>query len=217
MVNNFINVNHRFIPDGSIVVDIGGYDGDTSILFGIMCGADRGGKVYTFEPSPSFASQLNINLGFNPALNIIPLPYAVMEKEGIHIFKYCATDDNGGCAATNELTGTYTVPRFVRAVNFLKFFERNPIDFNKLAMIKLDTEGHDFDILDSFKSTIKDYRWTLHCEWFPGTHQKIQNLLDYLDYKMYCGFSLEPLNVYSKWRQDIILVPSEKISRFSLK
>jgi len=212
-VNNFINVNHRFVRSGSVAVDIGAYDGDTSLAISILT---DGGKVFAFECSPSFSSQLNINLGLNPSMNIVGCPYAVMEHEGIHQFLYSATDDNGGHPSTNSWVGTYTVPRLIRAVSFEKFLGPQ-VNFADISFIKIDTEGHDFHILWSFRDIIKEHRPVIHAEWFPRTHMAIKQLQDYIGYSMYCGYCLEPLTIYSEWRQDILLVPDEKIEEFKLR
>jgi FkbM family methyltransferase len=212
--NKFININDRFIRLGSVAIDIGAYDGDTTLPIAVLV---EKGKVFAFEPSPSFSSQLNINLGYNPTLNIEGCPYAVMPEEGIQEFMYCATDDNGGAPSTNYFVGTYTIPRLVRAVNFRKFFE-GKISFGDISFIKIDTEGHDFHILWSFKEILREVRPVIHAEWFPRTDPYIFQLLNFLDYKLFCGFTLKNLILgQCDWRQDIILVPTERVSSLDLK
>jgi FkbM family methyltransferase len=211
--NEFININERFIVPGKIAIDIGAYDGDTTLPISFLAGC---GKTFAFECSPSFVSQLNINLGFNPQFNIESYPFAIMPEAGIHQFLYCATDDNGGHPSTNSWVGTYTVPRLIRAVNFIDFF-KDKIDFNDISFIKVDTEGHDFHILWSFRDILKSVRPVLHAEWFPHTDRYIKQLIDYLDYEMFCGFTLKHIKLdVSDWRQDIVLVPREKIESFNL-
>jgi FkbM family methyltransferase len=213
--NEFLNVNARFFRPDSIAIDIGAYDGDTTLPISFLAGEK--GLTFAFEPSPSFSSQLNINLGYNPQFQIIGCPYALMPEEGIHEFRYCLNDDNGGAPQTNSWVGTYTVPRLVRAVNFYNFF-KNTINFKDISFIKADCEGHDFHIFWSFKEMIKDVRPVLHAEWFPRTDGYIKQLLDYLGYSLYCGFSLEKLTLgVSPWRQDIVLVPTEKAETFNLQ
>jgi FkbM family methyltransferase len=213
--NSFLNVNERFIKEGDTALDIGAYDGDTALPIAYLCGPT--GKTYSFECGEAFMSQLSVNVGFNPSLNIEGIPAALMPKSGIEQFLYCATDYNGGHPSTNSWVGTYTVPRLVRAISFEDFSKGR--DLSKLSFVKIDTEGHDFHILWSFKGFLKEKRPVIHAEWFPRTDPYIHQLTQFLDYRIFCGFTLEPVflgNPDTKWRQDIILVPSEKVGQFGL-
>jgi FkbM family methyltransferase len=211
--NEFLNTNERFIPDGSYAIDIGAYDGDTTLPIAALCG--RNGLVYSFECGEAFMSQFSINSGLNPHLNIVGVPLALMPTTGIHEFLYSPDDYNGGHHSTNSWVGTYTVPRLIRGVSF-KDFSSNQ-DLSKISFIKVDTEGHDFHILLSFKEFIKQVRPVLHVEWFPRTDPYMRQLVEYLGYSIFCGFTLEHIVLgQSQWRQDLVLVPKEKINQFQL-
>jgi FkbM family methyltransferase len=212
LFNGFFNVIHRFVRPGSVAIDIGAYAGEMAIPMAI---AAEGGKVYAFEPSDSFSKYLTISLGLNPTLNIEAYPYAIMEKDGIHKFLYCPTDDNGGCAASNAWVGTYTVPTYVRGIKFEPFFAPR-IKFEDVSFIKIDTEGHDFHILQDFQDILKASRPVIYAEWFPKTENQISELASFLGYQILCGFTLERITMASTWRQDIVLVPTELLSTYDL-
>lgn len=213
LVNAYMNVNYRFVRPGSIVIDIGANNGDTTIPLAILA---CGGRVYAFEPGDAFLKYLTIQIGLNLGLNIEAYPYAIMEKEGIHKFMYAPNEDyNGGYGESNAWVGTYTIPRFVRAVNFKSFFE-SKIRFEDVSFIKIDTEGHDFHLLLDFKEIINDVRPVINAEWFPKTSHKIVELVEFISYEILCGFTLEKITTGSSWRQDIILVPKERIDSYNL-
>lgn len=212
--NEFLNINERFFSKGCTAIDIGAHDGDTTLPISTLT---AGGKTYAFECAEAFITQFGINLAYNPTLDIEAVPFALMPTSGIHEFLYCAGDDyNGGHPSTNSWVGTYKIPRLVRGINFFEYFANK--DLSKLAFVKIDTEGHDFHILWSFKEALKSLRPVIHAEWFPRTDPFIYQVITHLGYEIYCGYSLEPLKLgESQWRQDIILVPSEKIVNFGLK
>lgn len=208
-----LNILSRFIPEGSTAIDVGAYDGDSTLLISYLCG--KGGKVYAFECGEVFSSNLIINVESNLELDIEAIPAALMPESGIHEFLYCPTDYNGGYHSTNSWVGTYTVPRLIKGISFQDFSKNK--DLSNLSFIKIDAEGHDFHILLSFKDYIKKIRPVIHCEWFPRTDAYIVELINFLDYKIFCGFTLAPVTIgFSEWRQDIILVPSEKINYYGL-
>lgn len=212
--NRFLQVNERFIPEGSVAIDIGAYDGDTTLPIAFLCGAT--GKTYAFECGESFMSQLSINVGMNLGLNIEAIPAALMSESGIYEFNYCSSDYNGGHCSTNNWVGTYNAKRLVRAISWAEFSKGR--DLSRLAFIKVDTEGHDFHILWSFRETIKALRPVIHAEWFPDTDSYIAETLTYLGYSLFCGFTLDPLTIgVSSWRQDIIMVPTERLSTYGLE
>jgi FkbM family methyltransferase len=212
-ISEFIEKYSQFVVPHSIAIDIGANDGDTAIPLAVLT---QGGPVFAFEPGIQFASQLNINAGLNPSLNIICLPYAVMEKSGVHTFLYSPNDYNGGAAQSNAWVGTYTKPRLVRAVNFVEFFT-GKIDFKKISFIKIDTEGHDFHILRSFADVLKTVRPVILAEWFPRTDNLIRQLASDLNYSVFCGFTYEPIIFgISKWRQDVLLIPTERLNQYDL-
>ena len=212
--NDLLNVWGRFITDGSLVIDIGANDADTALPLAFLAGPT--GVTYAFEPGEQFALKFNVNAGSNPFLNIRGEALALMPTTGISEFLYDPTNYNGGHPSTNAWVGTYTEKRLVRTVSFKDYFLNKNI--SKLSFVKIDTEGHDFPILWSFKEVLRDLRPTISAEWFPRTDPMIRDLAKYLDYETYCGFSLEPITLgRCAWRQDVVLAPREKREHFNLK
>jgi FkbM family methyltransferase len=210
---SYVNTWARFIPKGSVAIDVGAYDGDTTLPIAYLCGDS--GKTYAFECGEQFISKLNLNVYSNQCLNIEAVSAALMPYSGIHEFLYCPTDYNGGHHSTNSHIGTYTVPRLVRGVSFLDYFKDK--DLSKLSFVKTDTEGHDFHILLSFKDDIKNLRPVICAEWFPGMNQFIIDLIEYIGYKAYSETTLLPIKISQEyWTQDILLIPSEKTEFYNL-
>lgn len=213
---SFFEMVSRFVRRGSIALDIGAYDGDTTLPIALAVG---GGRVLAFDPGPTFSSHLTLNVKSNAFLNIEAFPYAVMAEDGLQEFSYCdcVKDFNGGYAPANKWVGTYTTPRLVWGVNLERFLAARGIDESNVSFIKIDTEGYDAILLLSLKGFLNRVRPVLHIEWFPKTENQIAEFVDYANYGVFCGFTLEKLNLDNcKWRQDLLLVPNDKTTDYDL-
>lgn len=211
--SGFFDIVKRFVKPGSVAIDIGAYDGDTTIPLSILVGET--GVVLAFEPHKISFARLSVNMQLNPRLNIRAYPYAVMPTAGRQTFLYASTDDNGGHPSTNSWVGTYDTPYEVDCINLEDFFkDKCPIE--NISFIKTDTEGHDFNILISMSKIMTIARPVIHAEWFPKTQDKLLEFLFQYNYLPFSGFTLEPITEKSKWTMDIVLVPKEKMKMFGL-
>jgi len=76
---------------------------------------------------------------------------------------------------------------------------------------------HDGWCLQWIKEKIKEFRPVINCEWFPRTDPWIKELLSFCEYESFCGYSLNRVSIGQvPWRQELILVPKEKIDFFNL-
>lgn len=198
----------EFIPDGSEVIDIGAYDGDTSLSLALLAG--KNGRCINFECGPAW-HRLQINTALNTTLNIENYNYAASNKDGIDQFNY--QDDVGGSRYKTDYIGTYPLKRFVRTIELEKFL--NTLNLKNLNFVKLDTEGFDVPILFFMQKYIDQFRPIVHIEWFPTTEQ---DLLQFLVSKNYFSVDYYTLKVFDKlpnyWVQDLILIPKEKENNF---
>lgn len=202
---NQINLWKDFIKKDSIAIDIGAFDGDTSIPMGVLVG--KSGKVLSFEPGLQFSYTFNLNCELNKNLNINPYNLALMEKDGIYEFLYSPEYENGGFKDKTSIVGNYTRSKFVRGINFIKYFE-NKINFKDISFIKIDTEGHDMKVVNSLLPIIDFLRPPIQIEWFPTTDIDISNFVKNFNYKvMDCATGLIYNNLPPQWTDDLILLP----------
>lgn len=171
----------RFIPEGTLAIDIGTNIGDTTVPMGIAAGKE--GLVLGFEPNPHILKIAEANAGLNKnKTNIEILPYAIAEKEAE--FYYASSEaslSNGGISdKPDSIHGSYTLPHKIQAVNLEKFLEQNYAHWlPKLSFIKIDTEGYDMEIIQSIQRLLGKYKPVVEAECFSKlTVQQRNSLFD---------------------------------------
>ena len=114
-------------------------------------------KIYWFEPNPKLIKQLNENVTKQDFTSIV-FPYAVSSKKGTAEFNIIEneTKTNPGCSSLQNLkihaelykditkVDTCTVD----TINIDEFLYENNLESN-FDLVSLDTQGHDFEILNS--------------------------------------------------------------------
>jgi FkbM family methyltransferase len=113
--------------------------------------------IYWFEPNPKLLEKLKNNLSRKNFENIV-FPYAVSSKKGKANFNIIEDDakTNPGCSSLAELkihselyghikkVGTCEV----ETINIDEFLQENNLK-TEFQLVSLDTQGHDFEILNS--------------------------------------------------------------------
>ena len=137
--------NLRF---GDIVIDIGANTGYFSLIASRKVGEK--GKIFSFEPSPREFIRLLTNINQNSCSNVYPLNIAVSSEFGTADF-FIASEHTG----VNSFHSTDGKPTYVE--NVLKM----PLDFfvlnfklDKIAILKLDVEGHELMVLLGLKELL---------------------------------------------------------------
>jgi FkbM family methyltransferase len=140
-----------YSPD-SLVIDIGCFNGSTSILFQKEL---KDVRVIGFEPSKqSFETALKNTAGL-PGIKIEN--YAVSDFCGVTEF---FVTDNKVSSSLNPLTGadtrfsTQTVEK-VEIITLDEYFKRNGIQEEKVLAVKLDVQGHELKVLRGAANTLK--------------------------------------------------------------
>jgi FkbM family methyltransferase len=171
------NLSKIITPD-SIVIDIGAQSGNMSVAYSLFAK-----KVISFEPNPATYEVLEKNVELHS--NIIPFNYAVSDMEGQLKFHY--SDEglcNGGFAERTAVgvgvTG-HTVPIDVWGINLENFLEENDLIDNRISLIKIDTEGHDKDILKTMVNLIDKHSPVIITELYTGLNlNETQDMMDTL-------------------------------------
>ena len=196
--NSLKNIS-KLIKPNTTILDIGAQTGNMSVAYSLFAK-----NVISFEPNPATYNVLEENSKLNK--NITPYNLACSDKEDILEFHYSAPGlCNGGYASIlNNGVGvtSHTHPLEVYAVNVCDFVKKHhPNDINNISFIKIDTEGHDKDILPTLKEIIKINKPIILTEIYDGlteeeTDQLIETIND-LGYKAYdmnaCGEDIDNL------------------------
>jgi len=171
----------RFIPEGTLAIDIGTNIGDTTVPMALAAG--KSGLVLGFEPNPHIVKIVEANAGLNKdKTNIKIHPYAIADKEAE--FYYASSEaslSNGGISENpDSIHGSYTLPQKIKAVNLESYLNQYyPEWLSKLSFIKIDTEGYDMEIIQSIQSLLGKYQPVVEAECFSKlTVQQRNDLYD---------------------------------------
>ncbi len=147
------------LPNDAIVFDVGANVGIMSLHFSKKTPQ---GKVYAFEPTHFAIQKLNRNLDLNQGIsqNIQTIQTFVSSEEkkqsDIKAFSSWKIDKevgenqhpvHGGKAMSTDGVPTITIDEFVKTEGIAR------LDF-----IKIDTDGHEFDVLMGAQKTIEKYK-----------------------------------------------------------
>lgn len=138
------------LREGQVFVDVGAMTGLYTIISSKIVG--NKGHVFCVEPNPDNIVYLSKNIGLNNLHNVTLIPKAVGEKEGIITLSY-DTD-------RTELTS------FFRRARHSFETEMTTLDgilskVNRIAILKVDTEGYDLKVLAGSKETLRKTSWVI--------------------------------------------------------
>lgn len=148
-------------------------------------------KIYWFEPNPKLLNQLTENVS-NQEFESVVFPYAVSNKKGVTSFNIIENSEktNPGCSSLQNLKLHSELYQDivkvdsceVSTINIDEFLIENSLELN-FDLVSLDTQGHDFEILNSsdiiFKSRIIVIE-TAKIELYEGqkTEEEIDSFLE---------------------------------------
>jgi len=158
----------KFSWKNKIIYDVGAHIGFHSLAFARMVGDQ--GQVITFEPNPANLARLNENLELNQELKlrIKVLEMALGEKTGTTKF-FCSNDIEGGSssggfsdsATTIWERSVYTEQIAFKTITVLEDSIDRLVTNNILsvpALLKIDVEGAEQNVLTGAEKTIQKYR-----------------------------------------------------------
>ena len=137
-----------------LILDIGGNIGITSIY---LANRFPDAQIYTFEPLPQNFEILKKNT--SPYKNIHIFNVGLGKEDGTFDIYMSSDSENFGGASLNsnfEVENTNKVTCKIRNINNMLF----ELNINKIDLIKIDTEGAEFDILKSLqKDKLEQVQW----------------------------------------------------------
>jgi len=205
----FINRWKNLIKNGSVCLDIGAGNGNTTIPMSIL---NKNGKVLCFEPSQAFNQVLIPNLQINKCTNVLPFNIALMEQDGFFEFQYEVGMTNGGPSKYTSLFSIktdgsgYAEKHYLPGLNFNNHYSEYVSD-NVISFIKIDCEGYDLEVLNTILNLIKRDKPFIQIEWFGPRHQNILTWALENKYKAY-DIDNQELEVDINYKKlDLLLKP----------
>lgn len=182
----------RLIKTGDIVIDIGANIGYYTLLFAKLVGND--GKVYAFEPDPDNFTLLKKNVEINGYKNIILEQKAVTNKNGtINLYLSETNFGNHKIYNSNEKRRHIEV-ECIKLDDYANKYFKN----KKVNVIKIDTEGAEYSVIEGMTSTLQNNDIKLLTEFYPyvmKTFMKTFDMVpnDYLNILSKNGFEIHDL------------------------
>ncbi|MFA6073340.1 MAG: FkbM family methyltransferase [Candidatus Woesearchaeota archaeon] len=138
------------INEKDIIVDVGAQIGIFSVYAASIA---KKGKVYSLEPMPENFEMLKINSKLNKLKNIIPINYALSDKNGKETM-FLDDLNTGGHSLVNS-GKTWSKNKInIQSMSFDKFVTSHKI--KKIDFLKMDCEGSEYKIFfNASNATLK--------------------------------------------------------------
>jgi len=167
-----------------LMYDIGSNNGCHSIYLSRYCN-----QIFSFEPDRKIYKLLYANLQLNRIKNINIFNFAISDLNRRNKLFYCANDFNLGTGSLNKehnLNNKETI--FVDTIKGDQITK----EFSKVDFIKIDVEGHEINVLEGFRETLKKYSPTIAIEMSNNSLKIIRKKLDLklFIYKKYWIFEI---------------------------
>lgn len=149
----------RLTPD-SIILDIGGNFGIMALQFAKEVPQ---GKVISFEPTHYAISKFKKNLSLNPVImqriNIVNTFVSSESTSNSNIKAFSSWKVSGEKKSTEQHPVHLGTPKSTEGVGSITLDEySSSIKLNRIDLIKIDTDGHEFMVLNGAKECIAKFR-----------------------------------------------------------
>lgn len=143
----------RLLSQGDFVIDVGAYEGQTSLFFSKAVGYT--GRVFAIEPNIENLLALHGNIELNSAYNIQVIPKAISNTISILPF-YCKTGQ-GTYSSLSHYPHLKAVPTMVSCDTLDNLFCGKEYA-DRIKLIKLDIEGGEADAISGAAMLIKAHK-----------------------------------------------------------
>lgn len=136
------------LKDEDIVLDVGANIGWFSLV--LSTGAKP--RTYAFEPAPLTYRLLSENILLNDRGNVVPVNMAVDDaggKKSLFLYKHCNQGRHSLIRAPKHVASVE-----VDSITLDDFMSRNGLEGKPVKLIKVDTEGNDFNVLKGAEKTL---------------------------------------------------------------
>lgn len=155
---NIIKNKYFSLPSNAVVFDIGANVGSMALSFAQIA---TNGLIYAFEPTDYAFNKLlrNISLNSELAKRIMPFQLFLSDKtqKNHQIEAYSSWKIDGTASNTHSVHGGIIKPaELIPAITVDEFCTKNEIA--RLDLIKIDTDGHELQVLAGARKTIEKYK-----------------------------------------------------------
>jgi FkbM family methyltransferase len=148
----------EYAKEGSTVIDIGANIGYFTLLAAQCVGGK--GKVVAIEPEEMNAKDLCANVALNGFTNVEIVKAAVSNKPGIAKLNVSA-GESGEHSLVIPKSRKYAMTQDVKLITIDDLYIRN------ISLIKIDTEGHEYEVIEGAIKTLQKYYPPLIIEIWP--------------------------------------------------
>jgi FkbM family methyltransferase len=188
--NNYESDNYTFLQQqvkpGMHIIDIGAHLGLFSVCSSQLTGSK--GKIVCFEPTPGTFSILKNTLRLNHCHNVTAVQAAVSDKEGKTMFYVSET---AGCNSNSLIKHHLGKEQSGYDVDLVTIDSTVSTHSIAPAIIKIDAEGAELDVLKGGLKTFKEYKPVLILGLHPAfikqkgdSPEAIWDLLTHIPYKI---------------------------------
>lgn len=142
------------IRSGDTILDVGAHLGLMSLSCSKLAG--QGGKVYSFEPSPTTFSQLKKMLSLNRGGAPVDARQMAVGLQNGPISFYESDDEGSNSNSLVQKHDLKRKPVTVPCISIDQFTEENCPE--QLHVIKIDAEGVELDVLKGAEQTLRKHR-----------------------------------------------------------
>jgi FkbM family methyltransferase len=147
-----------WVPDEvapAVILDIGGNVGITSVYF--SCQFPKA-KIFSFEPVPSNFAVLEKNVG--NLENAVAYNFGLGSKDEVAQIFACDDETNAGGFSLYDVGVNKSSSQEIKIRNIQSVLEE--LDISRVDLIKIDTEGAEYDILMSLdKDILSNVKWII--------------------------------------------------------
>lgn len=148
ITNDWINFEDKLSYKGKIVFDVGAAIGATSRLF-----SKTAKKVYSFEPNIDNYNTLNDIIYLEKIDNIETFNLAVSNQNSELTFYN--RESHGIHSLGKHPKGKIINTSKISSIRLDDFYESNFTNNEEISILKIDTEGFEYEVLDGSKNLLK--------------------------------------------------------------
>ena len=177
---------------GETALDIGANIGLQSLR--MSQAVSPAGKVYAFEPLDYLRNKFKKNIDLNKATNVTLLPFALSDTAGETEFKVDPTGLNQGTFSLLNSDGTHTQNVSIKIADELPEIAA----LKNLALVKIDVEGFEYQVLKGLKQTLTKHRPRLIFEYDENYWVRTgQSITDCFAFLQALGYNIYQVNAVS--------------------
>lgn len=179
------------LKNGENALDIGANIGLQSIRMSQCAG--QTGKVYAFEPLAYLQEKFTRNSALNKAANVTLFPYALSDKEGEADFMIDKNAWNQGTFSLNTGGGPDKQHVVIKIADNIPDIQH----LDTLALVKIDVEGFEYQVLRGLEKTLRKHRPRLIFEYdsnyWLNTGEDISACFSFLQSMNYSIYQITPV------------------------